>query len=65
MFLSATLNFLTYPLVLGIIEIKGLIALSKYPITYLELVFILTNFEIFFTILSTLIFPNFCRLFAA
>ena len=46
------LNVLTYLLILGIIKTHGLIVLSKYPIKYLELVFVLTNFEI--TILSTL-----------
>ena len=52
-----TLNVLTYPLILGIIKSNCLIALSKYPIQYLESVFVLTNFEI--TILSTLIFQIF------
>ena len=37
--LSSTLNVSTYPLVLGIIKTNGLIALSKYSIKYLELVF--------------------------
>ena len=50
--LSSALNALTYPLILGIIETNGPISLSKYPIKYLELVSIFTNFEI--TILSTL-----------
>ena len=50
---SLTLNVLTYPLILGIIKTNGLIPLSNFiPIKYLELVFVLTNFEI--TILSTL-----------
>ena len=43
LFPSLTLNVLTYPLILGIIKSNGLIALSKYPIKYLELVFVLTN----------------------
>ena len=44
---SLTLNFLTYPFILGIIKTNGLIALSNFiPIKYLELVFVLTNFEI-------------------
>ena len=38
-----TLNVLMYPIILGIIKT---IALSKYPIKCLELVFILTNSEI-------------------
>ena len=29
-----------YPLILGIVKTDGLIALSKYPIKHLELVFI-------------------------
>ena len=37
--LSSTLNVSTYPLVLGIIKTNGLIALSKYSIKYVELVF--------------------------
>ena len=46
----------------GIIKTNGLIALSKYPIKCLELVFVLTNFEI--TILSTLTSKIFIGLFA-
>ena len=49
---SFTVTVLTYSLILGIIATNGAIALSKYPIKYLELVFALTNFEI--TVLSTL-----------
>ena len=49
---SLTLNVLAYPLILGIMKTNGLIALSKYPIQYLELVFVLNYFEI--TIFSTL-----------
>ena len=49
---SSTLDVLTYPLILSIIKTYDLIALSKYPIKYLELVFVLTNFEI--TMLSKL-----------
>ena len=52
LFHSLTLNVLTYPLILGIIKTNGLIVLSQYPIKYLELVFVCTNFEK--TILSTL-----------
>ena len=51
---SLTLNVSPYQLILGVIKINGLIALSDCPIKYLELVFILTNFEI--TISSTLTF---------
>ena len=60
---SLTLNVLTYPPILGIIKTNGLIVLSIYPIKYLELVFVLTNFEI--TILSTLTSQVFIGLFAA
>ena len=49
---SLPLNVLTYPLILSIIKTNGLIVLCKYPIKLLELVFLLTNFEI--TVLSTL-----------
>ena len=54
LFLSPSLTsyVLTYPLILGNIKTNGLITLSKYPIKYLQLVFVLINFEI--TILSTL-----------
>ena len=48
---SLTLNVLTYQIILGIIKTNGLIVLSKYPIKSLELVSMLTNFEI--TVLST------------
>ena len=57
---SLTLNVLTYPPILGIIKTNGLIALSKYPIKYLELVFALSNFEA--TILSTLTSQTFIGL---
>ena len=43
---SVTLNVLTYPLILGIIKTNGLLTLYKYPIKYLELLFVVTNFEI-------------------
>ena len=60
----STLNVLIYPLILGIIKTNALIVLSKYLFKYLELVFVLINFEI--TILSTLtsqIFTGFfCRI---
>ena len=56
MIFSSALNVLIYPLILGIIRNNGLIALSKYPIKYFELVFVLTNFEI--TILSGLVVGN-------
>ena len=46
------LNVLTYPPILGIIKTNSLISLSKYPIKYSGLVFVLTNFEI--TILARL-----------
>ena len=52
LFTSLALNDLTYPLILGNIKTNDLITLSKYSIKHLELVFVLTNFEI--TILSTL-----------
>ena len=48
---SLILNILTYPLVLGITKTTRLIALSKYQIKCLELVFAFTNFKI--TILLT------------
>ena len=58
-----TLNVLTYPLMLGIIKTNGIIALSNFiPIKYLELVFVLTNFQI--TILSTLESQIFIGFFA-
>ena len=44
--LSSTLNVLTYPHILGIIKTNGLVYLSKYPVKYLELCFVLANFEI-------------------
>ena len=46
MFTSLTLNILIYPIILGIIKTNGLMVLSKYPIKYLQLVFVLTNFEV-------------------
>ena len=56
--LSSTLKVLTYPLILGIIKTRGLITLSYFiTIKYLELIFVLTNFEA--TILSTLASPIF------
>ena len=60
---SLILNVVTYTLILGIININGLIALPKYPIKYLEIVSVLTNLEM--TILSTLISQIFIRIFAA
>ena len=57
------LTVFTYSLILDIIITNVLIALSKYPIKYLELVFVLTNFEI--TILSTLTSQIFISLFGA
>ena len=47
---------------LGNIKTGGLITLSKYPIKYLELVFISTNVEI--NILSTLTFQTSIVFFA-
>ena len=58
-----TLNVIAYPLILDIFKTTGLTVLSEYPIKYLELVFILTNFEI--AILSTLTSQIFVGLFAA
>ena len=58
-----TLNVIAYPLILDIFKTTGLTVLSKYPIKYLELVFVLTNFEI--AILSTLTSQIFVGLFAA
>ena len=49
---SLSLNVLTYPLILGNNKTHRFITSSKYPIKYLELVFVLINFEM--TILSTL-----------
>ena len=60
---SLTLIVLTYPLILDNIQTDGLITLSKYPIKYLELIFVLTNFEI--TILSTLTSQIFIGFYAA
>ena len=56
-------HILTCLLVLGIIKTNGLIALSRYPIKYLELDFVSINFKI--TILSTLtsqMLLLFCRI---
>ena len=55
--LPSVLNAPTYPFILVIITTNGQISLSKYLIKYLQLVFLLTNFEI--TILSTLTFKFF------
>ena len=60
---SLTLNILTYSLTLGIIKADAFKTLSKYPIKYSELVFVLTNFEI--AILSTLTSQIFIVVFAA
>ena len=38
-------NILTHSLILGIIKTKGLLSLSEYPIKYLELALVLTNFR--------------------
>ena len=62
LFPSLTLNVLTYPLVLGIIKTNSLIVLSKYPIKCLELVFLLTNFEIYMIKINI---PNFYRPFCS
>ena len=44
---SLTLNVLTYQLILEIIKTNVLTVLSNFdPIKYLELIFVLTNFEI-------------------
>ena len=50
---SLTLNVLTYPLILGIIKINGLMSLSIYPVKYLELDFVLTNFKITILLIIT------------
>ena len=55
--LPSVLNAPTYPLILVTITTNGQISLSKYLIKYLQLVLLLTNFEI--TILSTLTFKFF------
>ena len=60
---SLTLNLLIHPLVLGIIKTNGPRTFAKYPIKYLELVFVSTNFEM--TILSTLTSQIFVDFFAA
>ena len=53
LFLSLSLNVLTYPLIFGTIKTNDIITLSNFiPVKYLELVFVLTNFEII--IVSTL-----------
>ena len=53
----------TYPLILGILKTNGLIVLSNFiPSTYLELVFVSTNFEK--TMLSTLTSQFFKGFFA-
>ena len=49
--------------VITVVKTNGLIVLSKYPIKYLALTFILTNFEI--TIYSTLTSQFFIGFFAA
>ena len=58
---SLTLNILTYLLILGNARANGLITLSKYPIKYLELVFISSNFGI--TILPPLTSQIFMEFF--
>ena len=50
-------GYFLYRQIFGIIKTNGLISLSKYPIKYLELVLVLTDFEI--TILRTLSFRMF------
>ena len=44
LFLSLPLNVLTYPFILGNTRTNGLVTSSKYPIKYLELFFVSTNF---------------------
>ena len=61
--LSLILNVLIYTLIFGIIKTNGHIALAKYPIKYLELLFTLISFEI--TILPTLTTQTFIGCFAA
>ena len=61
--LSLTLNVLTYPLILGKTKTNGLITLSRYPIKYLELVFVSINFGI--TMLLILTSQLFIVFFAA
>ena len=63
LFSSLALNIVTYPLAFGNIKTNGLITLSKYPIEYLELVFVSTNFEMI--ILSTLASQIFIGFFAS
>ena len=62
LFSPSALNIVTYPLALGNIKTNCLITLSKYPIEYLELVFVSTNFEMI--ILSTLASEIFIGFFA-
>ena len=50
-FPALSLNVSTYPLLLGNIKTSALITSFKYPIKYLELFSVSTNFEM--TILST------------
>ena len=50
---SLTLNVSTYQLILDNINTNGLITLFKYPIKYLELVFVSTNVEMTKLLTST------------
>ena len=60
--LSLPLNVLKSPLILGNNKTNGLINSSKYPIKYLELYFISTNFEMTKLLTSTSqIFIGFCE----
>ena len=59
---SLTLNVLTYSLSLGNIKANVLITLPKYPIKYLELVFVLINIEItMLSILTSQAYIAFCE----
>ena len=56
-----SLNVFTYLLYLGNIKINGLTTSPKYQIKYLELFFVLANFEM--TVLQTLTFQIFIGFF--
>ena len=51
-FNGLALKVLRYPLILGNIKTNGLIISSKYPIKYLELFFVSTNFEMTISLTS-------------
>ena len=51
-FNGLTLKVLRYPLILGNIKTNGVIISSKYPIKYLELFFVSTNFEMTISLTS-------------